>query len=302
VFTPASETDLVTAVIVQGRYSVPGSEFEVVVDLYLEGMDAPLSREKLQLQAAAGREFLLVMPVQGSASPWGGSLVGGPVSVRVHAQVPMTVTEESPAIVDHVDIRIVCLEGMVLSDPTDRTTPNPLDADADGDGWTLRGQDCDDADADRHPLHPEVADGKDNDCNGLVDDGIPMTWYWRDADSDGFGQRTDPVSSSVPLEGYVTNNRDCDDGDASVNPEAEEIADGKDNDCDGQVDETSDTQIWYLDLDGDGDGGSSVIPPGYGGVTVQNGFDCDDYDAAVYLGAPEIPDGKDNDCDGQVDE
>ncbi|MBN2496920.1 MAG: hypothetical protein JXR96_20180 [Deltaproteobacteria bacterium] len=46
------------------------------------------------------------------------------------------------------------------------------------------------------------------------------------------------------------------------------------------------------DSDGDGDFD----------VACGTGTDCDDGDAAVYLGAPEDCDGKDNDCDGQTDE
>ena len=61
-------------------------------------------------------------------------------------------------------------------------------------------------------------------------------------------------------------------------------------------------RTFYRDLDGDGYGnpGNSVdscfdtIPPGY----VDNGSDCDDTNASMYPGAPEINDGIDNQCPG----
>jgi hypothetical protein len=47
-------------------------------------------------------------------------------------------------------------------------------ADADGDGMTLCDNDCDDTDANTHPGAPEICgDGRDNDCDGEVDNGCP---------------------------------------------------------------------------------------------------------------------------------
>ncbi len=56
--------------------------------------------------------------------------------------------------------------------------------DLDGDGWealAAGGDDCDDSDALAHPGASETADGADEDCDGLVDEGT----YWSDDDGDG---------------------------------------------------------------------------------------------------------------------
>ena len=95
-------------------------------------------------------------------------------------------------------------------------------ADEDGDGVSEQAGDCDDADPEVYPGAEEVADGKDNDCDGLVDEGTGGATGGDDNDGDGF----------------TATQGDCDDGDDTVFAGAEEIADGKDNDCDGETDES----------------------------------------------------------------
>ncbi len=85
----------------------------------------------------------------------------------------------------------------------------------------------------------------------------------------------------------------------------DEVCDGVDNDCDGEVDEDAvDAGTWYADADGDGygDAASAVTACEAPTGAVDNGEDCDDGDAAAYPGAPEVCDGVDDDCDGEVDE
>ena len=64
------------------------------------------------------------------------------------------------------------------------------------------------------------------------------TIYFRDADGDGYGSLTNTLAAcSLPL-GYVTNNNDCNDARAAINPGANEICvNGIDDNCNGQIDE-----------------------------------------------------------------
>ncbi|HZH29210.1 MAG TPA: MopE-related protein [Pyrinomonadaceae bacterium] len=48
--------------------------------------------------------------------------------------------------------------------------PNPFAQDADGDGWSPARGDLDDHDPHVHPGATEIVNGRDDDCNGLVDD------------------------------------------------------------------------------------------------------------------------------------
>ncbi len=122
------------------------------------------------------------------------------------------------------------------SDPPDTDPPDTEPPDADGDGWTAD-QDCDDSDPEIHPDAEEVCDGVDNDCDGDIDEGLGTTWY-EDLDGDGYGSPgTGIVVCDACLTGYVRDSSDCDDGDPNTNPGADEICDGVDNDCDGDVDE-----------------------------------------------------------------
>ena len=99
---------------------------------------------------------------------------------------------------------------------------------------------------------------------------------------------------------------DCDDNNPEIHPYADELCNGLDDDCDGEIDEegASDATDWYPDGDGDGYGADAypwALCNAVDGYIAQGG-DCDDQDAAIYPTAIEICDGVDNDCDGSVDE
>ena len=171
-------------------------------------------------------------------------------------------------------------------------------------GWVINNADCDDNDSSVNPEAVEVLDGKDNDCDGQVDEVFWSAIYYLDNDGDGYGNPMDSIEAASSPAGYVPNDGDCDDTDGSVNPEAIEVLDNKDNDCDGQVDEGLSSAVYYGDRDGDGYGNplgmieATSPPPGY----VVNNGDCDDINVSVHPGAGEVPDGVDNNCNGQVDE
>ncbi len=94
--------------------------------------------------------------------------------------------------------------------------------------------DCDDADATIHPGAEERCnDGVDDNCDGFADP--PAQPWYTDADGDGFGDPATAVETCF-AEGRVAVAGDCDDTDARVNPDAVEVCDGVDDDCDGDGD------------------------------------------------------------------
>ena len=147
----------------------------------------------------------------------------------------------------------------------------------------------------------QVDDCNDNDA--LVTTGL--TWYI-DSDADGFGESATPQVACTQPEGYADNDLDCDDGNADINPNADERCDSIDNDCNGEIDEVvgPGTPTWYADTDADGFGdalepiSSCEIPVGY----VDNDLDCDDSNEAVNPDADERCDSIDNNCDTEIDE
>ncbi len=151
------------------------------------------------------------------------------------------------------------------------------------DGYASETGDCGPEDSDTYPGAPEddCTDPHDYDCDGQT--------AYDDADGDGWATCVD-----------------CDDGDPEVNPDATELCNGVDDDCDDSIDEddADDAATWYLDGDGDGYGLDDVTtqaceaPTGYAALS----GDCDDADTAFNPGATEddCADPNDYNCDGSV--
>ncbi len=179
--------------------------------------------------------------------------------------------------------------------------PATLGPDADGDGFVstaccntqpdgtlLCGTDCDDTRATVNPSGVESCNGIDDNCNGVVDEGVLSTFY-PDCDGDGFGVdgASDAMACTAPTAppavcggtgGWSMMAGDCDDTQAGRNPGNPEVCDLiPDNDCNPATNP--------FDMDGDGHDDASC-----------GGDDCNDHDPTVYSGAPELCDRKDNAC------
>jgi hypothetical protein len=144
--------------------------------------------------------------------------------------------------------------------------PFPLLQKVDAGACAKKDDSCDDQVDEDYTNGPEICDGKDNNGNGQVDEGIPSLTC-----GVGACQKTVPgcvggkVQECNPMEGAKP-----------------EVCDGVDNDCNGMLPDNE------LDLDQDG-------------MMACKG-DCNDGDATVFAGAAELCDGVDNDCDESTDE
>ncbi len=187
--------------------------------------------------------------------------------------------------------------------------------DADGDGYDST-VDCDDDEFLVNPGANELCNGIDDDCDGLIDDADELhpgqgdRWY-PDLDEDGFGDDAGVVLTCEQPEGMVDQGDDCDDSNADVHPDAQEVCNGIDDDCDDQVDDDDSSldlgtrTAFHEDGDGDGYGDDGVVGVACEAPSdswVADGTDCDDDNPDINPGAAEVCNDIDDDCDDLIDQ
>ncbi|MCK6574893.1 hypothetical protein L6V77_27800 [Myxococcota bacterium] len=158
--------------------------------------------------------------------------------------------------------------------------------DRDLDGYPVPG-DCADRDPGRHPGAPERCNGLDDDCDGVADEGPPGL------DRDGLAL-TPCVDACGP--GRVV----CLEAGAGcrLNTPAAERCNGRDDDCDGAIDDGLTVEMPCYD----GPPGTRDVGVCRAGVTRCADGVPQDCKGQVVPAATDTCDGLDDDCDGAVDE
>ena len=162
-----------------------------------------------------------------------------------------------------------------------------LQKDLDGDGSPAY-LDCNDNNSKIYPGATEICNGLDDNCNNLIDESL--------------------IKPAGNIYGLCSDNTQICSGGVWNNSftnyiPVEEICDGLDNNCNGQIDEGVQLTFYEdLDEDGFGDSYSSIqacsAPEGY----VSNFGDCNDINSTIYPGATEICNGLDDNCNNLIDE
>ncbi len=173
--------------------------------------------------------------------------------------------------------------------------PQTVPGSAPGAQWVNEGGDCNDDDVQVHPAAVDVCDGVDNNCDGQVDEGHLLVDLWPDRDNDGYGDASaTPIQRCGEAPGLVSRGGDCNDADARVHPGAPELCNGRDDDCDGAVDEDA------------AESGRACLDPVKKGACQSGLTACSD-GAVVCVQSATFPraercSGLDDDCNGLVDD
>ena len=201
---------------------------------------------------------------------------------------------------DEKETEKTCIDEDTFGDGIDSNCDGIDGIDDDQDGFaslSSGGDDCNDVHEEIYPQATEICDGLDNNCDALIDDEDILldinsaTVWFVDGDMDGYGS-DDSVQTCTMPSGYVENQEDCNDSNENIHPQATEICDGLDNNCDALIDD-EDTLLdinsattWFADIDRDGQGNtfdsvSSCLQPN---AYVDNDQDCDDTQDLIFFG------------------
>ncbi|NOZ00564.1 MAG: hypothetical protein GXP54_01570, partial [Deltaproteobacteria bacterium] len=176
-----------------------------------------------------------------------------------------------------------------------------------------KGGDCDDGNENIHEGVEEVCNLLDDDCDGETDeqDAKGCSLFYLDNDRDDYGLTIDSKCLCHGTGFYTAvKNNDCDDGDELIHPDAPEICNTRDDNCDGVTDpeDTEGCANYYVDGDGDNYGKSNgqvrclCAPDPPTKYTALTAGDCNDVEASINPKATEICDQIDNNCNDLTDE
>ena len=151
----------------------------------------------------------------------------------------------------------------------------------------------------------ETCNGEDDDCDGAIDEGL-LQPVWNDGDEDGYGDPDATQDVCIAPEGWVANALDCDDTDPDLHPGAEEVCDGKDNDCNGVVDQVAEACALGCEA------GTRICQDGvWGACDAPSPQSCKNYSTCQFeeicvtdcpAAPPETCNGVDDDCNGATDD
>ncbi|MCO4747259.1 MAG: hypothetical protein KC912_20845 [Proteobacteria bacterium] len=224
-----------------------------------------------------------VAPANGSTAPvdlvWTGPGATG-----------VTTADWTPDTVGNYVIRLEATDddANTVNDEIALLVADPGNVDGDNDGYSPNQGDCDDGNPNVSPGADEACNNVDDDCNQIVDD--------KDLDNDAHvDDACTDYAGNLPVD-------DCDDGNTNIYGGAPELSDNLDNDCDGGVDDGTDT--W--DADGDCACPSTTLActgstnPQCGAL---EGGDCADDDPGRFPSNSETTcDSIDNDCNSATED
>jgi len=149
--------------------------------------------------------------------------------------------------------------------------------------WAAENGDCNESNAMINPGETEVCNLIDDDCDTEVDEGLQNITVYLDEDGDGHGVPDQTALGCGANPGYASVDDDCDDTDELAYPDAPELCNERDDNCDGSDDE------------------GLLVSCGVG-ICQRSAESCFASECIPGVPEPEQCNGLDDDCDVYVDD